>query len=490
MKKVYICIDLKSFYASVECCKRNLNPLTTNLVVADKTRTEKTICLAVSPSLKQYGIPGRARLFEVLQKVNDINRERKNKIRCNFIGESFNDIELKKYPKKKLSFIIAPPKMADYLKWSSEIYSIYLKYLSKEDIFVYSIDEIFADITPYLKVQKKTPEEFVTMMVQDVYYTTGITATAGIGSNLYLAKVAMDIVAKKKEADEYGVRIAELDEISYRRLLWTHKPLTDFWRIGKGISKRLEKNGLYTMGDIARCSLENENKLFRLFGVQAELIIDHAWGWEPCTMKSIKNYHPKSNSLSSSQVLKEPYNFAKTKIVITEMIELLSLDLVRKKLLTNHIVLSVGYDQDNTNYDGEFVIDFYGREIPKPAHGTIRLDHYTSSSIALSNSILTLFYKIVDPSLLVRRIHISLCSLKEESNMKEKIIEQINLFETEKDLENKKISYVKEKTEKKIQIAVNDIQRKYGKNSLLKGINLLDGGTTLERNKQIGGHQA
>ena len=495
MERVYICIDLKSFYASVECRERNLDPLKNNLVVADSSRTEKTICLAVSPSLKKYGIAGRARLFEVVQKVKEINRERSHP----FIGKSYNDIELQNNPNLQLDYIIAPPRMRLYLKYSTNIYHIYLKYLSPEDIFVYSIDEVFADITNYLKLYQCSPEELVRKMIQDVYEETGITATAGIGTNLYLAKVAMDIVAKKKEEDEYGVRIASLNEESYRQELWNHKPLTDFWRVGKGISKTLEKNHLYTMGDIARCSLENENKLFRLFGINAELIIDHAWGWEPCTMKDIKTYKPKRNSISTSQVLYEPYSYEKTKTIVQEMSELLILDMVEKHYVTDQIVLTIGYDISNLEnsrireeYDGEITIDYYGREVPKHAHGTIRLDHKTSSTKIIKEKILELLENIINKKLLTRRINIAFCNLEREERVKtQNIYKQLDLFTNneEYDKVKSKEKYLEEK-ERQVQNTILKLKKKYGKNAVLIGTNFKEGATTIERNNQIGGHKA
>ena len=376
LKHIYIAIDLKSFYASVECKERGLNPITTNLVVADSTRTEKTICLAVSPALKSYGIPGRVRLFEVIQKVREVNIERKKRApNQTFTGSSYDDIALKKNSDLELSYIVAPPRMAYYIKYSTNIYKIYLKWFSPDDIYVYSIDEVFIDITPYLKIYNMSARELTTRVIQDVFENTGITATAGIGTNLYLCKIAMDIVAKKAKPNENGVRIAGLDEITYRKLLWNHKPITDFWRVGKGYSKRLEKYGIYTMGDIARTSIENEELLYNLFGINAELLIDHAWGWEPCTMASIKKYRPETNSISSGQVLHCPYNYEKTKLIVKEMTELLSLDLTEKKLVTDQIVLNIEFDAENlidpkirNSYEGEIVLDRYGRKIPKHAH--------------------------------------------------------------------------------------------------------------------------
>ena len=373
---IYVSIDLKSFYASVECKERGLNPITTNLVVADSSRTEKTICLAVSPSLKSYGIPGRARLFEVVQKVKQVNIERKRKAyNQTFKGSSYNDIELKKNPNLELTYIVAPPRMAYYMEYSTKIYNIYLKWFSSEDIYVYSIDEVFIDITNYLKTYNMKARELVTLVIQDVYEKTGITATAGIGTNLYLCKVAMDIVAKHVKPNKNGVRIAALDELTYRKLLWNHRPITDFWRVGKGYATRLEKHNIYTMGDVARTSIQNEELLYKLFGINAELLIDHSWGWEPVTLKQIKAYRPTTNSICSGQVLHCPYNYEQTKLIVKEMTELLTLDLVEKNLVTNQIVLTIGYDIENltdqfikNSYKGEITIDKYGRKIPKHAH--------------------------------------------------------------------------------------------------------------------------
>ena len=432
MEKTYICIDLKSFYASVECVERGLDPLKTNLVVADEERTEKTICLAVSPSLKQYGIGGRARLFEVIEKVKEVNKIRKKQNSYKpFTGKSSNDDELKKDKTKELSFIIAKPRMAHYIDTSAKIYSIYLKYLSSDDIFVYSIDEIFADITNYLKYYKLTPKELVTKIINDVYKQTGITATAGIGTNLFLAKVAMDVVAKHTKPNKYGVRIAELDEISYRKQMWHHKPITDVWRVGKGIASRLEKYGIYTMGDIARCSIKNEDLLYKLFGVNAELLIDHAWGWEPCTIESIKSYTPDVKSITSGQVLDCPYDYQKTKLVVCEMADSLALDLTSKKLVTDKLTLTLGYDIQNinNNYEGEITTDFYGRKIPKHAHGTITLDHKTSSSKIIMNALVKLYDKIINPKLLIKRINLTAIDVTSEELETGKIrYHQLDLF--------------------------------------------------------------
>lgn len=492
--KIYVAIDLKSFYASVECKERGLDPITTNLVVADSSRTEKTICLAVSPALKSYGIPGRARLFEVVQKVKEINVYRKRKAtNRTFTGSSYSDIELKKNKNLELSYIIAPPRMAYYMKYSSKIYNIYLKYFSSDDIYVYSIDEVFIDVTHYLKTYNMRAKELVTKVIQDVYQTTGITATAGIGTNLYLCKIAMDIVAKHVKPDENGVRIAGLDEMAYRKLLWGHRPLTDFWRVGKGYTKKLEEHGMYTMGDVARMSVKNEDLLYKLFGVNAELLIDHAWGWESVTIESIKAYRPATNSICSGQVLHCPYNYENTKIIVKEMTELLALDLVEKGLVTNQIVLEVGYDVDNLKnqaisslYNGEITTDKYGRKVPKHAHGTINIDHQTASSKVLTEHIMELYKQIVNKQLLVRRINITVNNVVNENMVKTSDYEQISLFVDYKEVNKKR---KKEKAEKEIQKAMIDIKSKYGKNAILKGMNLQKEGTTIERNRQIGGHK-
>lgn len=492
---IYVAIDLKSFYASVECQERGLNPITTNLVVADSSRTEKTICLAVSPSLKQYGIPGRARLFEVVQKVKEVNIERKRKAPNQaFTGSSYDDIALKKNSDLELSYIVAPPRMSHYMKCSTNIYNVYLKWFSPEDIYVYSIDEVFIDITHYLQTYNMKARELVTKVIQDVYETTGITATAGIGTNLYLCKVAMDIVAKHVEPNKNGVRIAGLDEMTYRKLLWDHRPITDFWRVGKGYSKKLEEHRIYTMGDIARVSIQNEELLYKLFGINAELLIDHAWGWEPVSIKQIKAYKPTTNSISSGQVLHCPYNFEQTKLIVKEMTELLTLDLVEKNLVTNQIVLTVGYDIENltdpyisNSYNGEITIDRYGRKIPKHAHGTINLDHKTSSTKIIMEATMKLYERIMNKKLLVRRINITANNVVDEETAKqEKTFEQIDLFTNyQEKVEKRK----EEQAEKELQKAMIDIKKKYGKNAILKGMNLQEGGTTIERNGQIGGHK-
>jgi len=495
-KKQYLCIDLKSFYASVECVERELNPMTTNLVVADSERTEKTICLAVTPSLKEYGIPGRARLFEVVQKVKEINRERKRKIKNKeFSGESYDKTELLKNPHLAVSYIIAPPRMAHYIKHSTGIYNIYLKYVAPEDIHVYSIDEVFMDITSYLKNGKMTAREMASKIIKDVLKTTGITATAGIGTNMYLAKVAMDIVAKKIPADEDGVRIAELDEMSYRKELWEHKPLNDFWRVGRGYSKKLEEHRLYTMGDIAKASLSTygENLLYRLFGVNAELLIDHAWGVEPCTIEDVKSYKPENKSIGAGQVLHCPYDFHKARLIVKEMTELLALDLVEKGVVTDQIVLTVGYDIENlkggnNGYKGEITTDFYGRQVPKHAHGTANIGRHTASATTMKKAVTELFDKIVDENLLIRRVNLSANHILRKIEAKStKTFKQLDLFTSYDEIE-KEIRA--EERELKIQEATVNIRRKYGKNAVLKGINLQEGATTVDRNKQIGGHKA
>ncbi len=493
---VYMCIDLKSFYASVECRERKLDPLNTNLVVADEARTEKTICLAVTPSLKSYGIPGRARLFEVIQKVKEVNLERKkNNYNRKFTGKSVFDSELKNNRSLELDFIRAVPRMKLYMKYSNDIYKTYLKYIAPEDILVYSIDEVFCNITHYLKMYNKTPEELVCMMIKDVYETTGITATAGIGTNMYLAKVAMDITAKHMKPNEFGVRLAYLDEELYKKTLWEHTPLTDFWRVGRGYVKKLNEHNMYTMGDIARCSIENEDLLFKLFGVNAEFLIDHAWGIEPCTIKDAKAYKPQSNSISSGQVLHCPYNYEKCRLIVKEMTDSLVLELVRKGFVCSQFVLTIQYDveclKDRVGYNGPVTTDYYGRTIPKPAHGTINLDHFTSSSRIISEYVLKLFDSIVDHNLLFRKIYVVATNIIKEENIKNKtIVEQLDLFtDYEKKDKEKKIINKKEEDDKKIQDAILEIQNKYGKNSILKGMNLQEGATAIDRNSSVGGHR-
>lgn len=495
--KAYIAIDLKSFYASVECVDRGLDPLDANLVVADPTRTEKTICLAVSPSLKSYGIPGRARLFEAIQKVREINAQRRYKApKHSFTHESHFHSELKSDPSAELAFITAPPRMAHYMEVSTRIYNVYLKYIAPEDIHVYSIDEVFIDATDYLKTYGMTPRELAMKMVLDVLETTGITATAGIGTNLYLCKIAMDIYAKHCEPDKNGVRIAELDEMSYRKILWDHRPLTDFWRVGRGISKKLEQHGLYTMGDVARCSVGresdyyNEDLLYKLFGVNAELLIDHAWGWEPTEISDIKSYRPESSSLSSGQVLQEPYEFSKARLVLKEMADLLSLELVSKRIVTDQIVLTVGYDIESLNksYSGAVETDRYGRKIPKTAHSSENIGRYTSSTKLICETAMNLFDRIVDKNLLVRRMYIVANHIITEKDAeKESEYVQLDLFSDTKKQEAEENELKKEKD---MQRAILKIKSKYGKNSIIKGMNLKDGATALERNRQIGGHKA
>lgn len=501
-ERVYIAIDLKSFYASVECVQRGVDPMTTNLVVADASRTEKTICLAVSPSLKRYGISGRARLFEVVQKVEEINAQRRaGTPDKELVGKSCSAVDLERDPCLAVDYIVAVPHMARYMEQSTRIYNMYLKYIAPEDIHVYSIDEVFMDVTCYLKTYGLTARELARKIILDVLETTGITATAGIGTNLYLCKVAMDIVAKHIPADENGVRIAELDEESYRRHLWDHRPLTDFWRVGRGYAGKLEAQGLYTMGDVARCSIGgkkdyyNEDLLYRLFGVNAELLIDHAWGWEPCTMAEIKAYKPSSNSVGSGQVLHCPYTAEKARLVTREMTDLLVLDLVDKGLVTDQLVLTVGYDIDNLkngDYRGEVTTDHYGRKIPKHAHGTANLGRHTSSSRQILNAVDELYGRIVDPRLMVRRINIVAGHiLLEQEVQKEVSFEQLDLFtnylERKKQREREEASLERER---RLQQAMLSIKKKHGKNAILKGMNLEDGATTMDRNRQIGGHKA
>lgn len=505
-ERTYIAIDLKSFYASVECVERGLDPMTTNLVVADESRTEKTICLAVSPSLKSYGIPGRARLFEAVQKIKEANAKRLQRAPDQkFTGESCDAGELQSHPELSIGYITASPRMAYYMKYSTRIYEVYLKYVAPEDIHVYSIDEVFIDATNYISLYNLTPREFAMKMIQDVLQTTGITATAGIGTNMYLCKIAMDIVAKHIPADKNGVRIAELDEMSYRKQLWSHRPLTDFWRIGKGYSKKLEAHGLYTMGDIARCSLgkanefHNEDLLYKLFGVNAELLIDHAWGWEPCTMADIKKYKPSTNSISSGQVLQSPYPVDKAKLIVREMTELLVLDLVSKHLVTDQIVITIGYDIENLKntdirqkYHGDVTTDAYGRYVPKHAHGTANLKKHTSSTRLITEAVIDLFARIVNSNLLVRRINLAANHVLDESLVKQdSIIEQLDLFTSYEDIQERQKAEEKQlERERRQQQAMLKIREKYGKNAILKGMNLQEGATARERNEQIGGHKA
>ena len=503
MEKSYIAIDLKSFYASVECTERGLDPMTTNLVVADPSRTEKTICLAVSPSLKTYGIPGRPRLFEVVQKVREANALRQlSAPGGQFTGSSFDFKQLQTSPELAVDYLVAPPQMAHYMEISARIYQIYLKYIAPEDIHVYSIDEVFLDVTAYLKTYGLSPRELAMKMILDVLHTTGITATAGIGPNLYLCKIALDIEAKHIPPDQNGVRIAELDEMSYRRKLWSHRPLTDFWRVGAGIAKKLESYGMYTMGDVARCSLGrqndflNEDLLYRLFGVNAELLIDHAWGWEPCTMADIKAYKPESSSVGSGQVLQCPYPFEKARLAAHEMADLLSLDLVDKGLAADQIVLTVGYDMENLkngnrSYSGETTTDRYGRKIPKHAHGTANLDRYTSSSRLIIQAALELFDRIVNPDLLVRRLYLTANHVLAEKDVPENSSgQQLSLFSYAENQAQQEAREAELLREKKMQEAVLEIKRKFGKNAILKGMNLVEGATAKDRNGRIGGHKA
>ena len=545
MSKTYISIDLKSVYASVECMERGLDPLNTNLVVADASRTQKTICLAVSPSLKAYGIPGRARLFEVEQKVKEANARRQTRAPKNIIdGKSVFASELNENPNLAIDYIAAKPRMALYMSKSMQIYDVYLRYIAPEDIYAYSVDEVFIDASGYLKTYGLNAHDFARLLVREVFKETGITATAGIGPNLYLCKIAMDIGAKHTEADADGVRIAELDEYSYRGLLWDHRPITDFWRVGRGYAKKLAKKSIFTMGDIARCSLGtssdyyNEDLLYKMFGVNAELLIDHAWGYEPCTLAEVKSYRPQRKSLVSGQVLQNAYTYDKTRIVVREMMELLALDLVDKGLLTNQIVLTVGYDIENLSdperrraYKGEITVDGYGREIPKHAHGTGNLPFSTSSTKLTTDCVLEVFDRVVDESLLTRRISITANNLvleseyKRESEVASAEPEQISMFDmlagggtpqerepasskdnssySERDKPNS--TMVAEsisgsagndndedalEKEKQVQEAMLKIKKRFGKNAILKGTNLQEGATAKERNAQIGGHKA
>ena len=500
-ERTYIAIDLKSFYASVECRERGLDPMDTNLVVADESRTDKTICLAVTPSLKSYGISGRGRLFEVKQRVKEANAGRRHDAPGRRLeGSSHFFSELQANPELAIDFIIAPPRMAYYMEYSTRIYEVYMKYIAPEDIVVYSIDEVFMDVTDYLNTYKLSPRDLAMKIILDVLETTGITATAGIGTNLFLCKVAMDIVAKHIPADENGVRIAELDEMSYRKTLWAHQPLTDFWRVGRGIAKKLEENGMFTMGDVARCSVYDEDKLYKLFGKNAELLIDHAWGWEPTTIEAIKAYRPSTNSLGSGQVLHQPYEPDKAKLVLREMADLLVLDLVDKGLVTDQIVVTVGYDIENLTdperskkYHGAIVKDHYGRQIPKHAHGTANLDGHTSSTKKIMCAVSELFDRIVDKNLLVRRLNIVANHVLPEADAPKKNdgFVQLDLFTDYAALELKQERERAElEREKKMQKAMLTIKKKFGKNAILKGMNLEEGATAKDRNRQIGGHKA
>ncbi|HAD22533.1 DNA polymerase V [Kandleria vitulina] len=490
--KTYLCIDLKSFYASVECVDRGFDPLMTNLVVADKSRTEKTICLAVSPSLKSLGISGRPRLFEVIQKVKSINKERlKDNHYYKFQGSSYDYKELEKNKNLAIDYYVATPRMARYIEVSSKIYGIYLKYIAKEDIHVYSIDEVFIDLTSYLHAYNNDAKALAMKMIKDVYNQTGITATAGIGPNMYLAKVAMDIVAKHMKPDENGVRMAFLDEMRYRKYLWTHRPLTDFWRVGMGYARKLEAYHMYTMGDIARCAYNNEDLLYKLFGVNAELLIDHAFGYESAEMKDIKNYRPQNNSMGSGQVLQCAYDFKKARLVAKEMAERLSLDLVSKHLVASGLVLHVGYDISNNHYKGEMSVDFYGRKMPHHAHGTVKFKIATSSSKIMRESVSVLFDRIVNKELMVRRLNITALNIKNETINQGPSYEQMSLFvDYNKEDQLRKQESKRLEEEKVLQKTMIDIQEKFGKNAALKGMNFEEGATARERNKQIGGHKA
>ncbi|MBR0397721.1 MAG: DNA methylase [Eubacterium sp.] len=506
MQRAYIAIDLKSFYASVECQERGLDPLTANLVVADASRTEKTICLAVSPALKAYGIPGRARLFEVVRRVKEINRERLLAAPGRaFTGKSSDAEELAANPSLELDYIAAVPRMAFYMEYSTRIYKIYLRYIAPEDIHVYSIDEVLIDATNYLKTYGMTARELTITMIRDIMKETGITATAGIGSNLYLAKISMDIESKHVEPDADGMRIAELDEMSYRRQLWSHRPLTDFWRVGRGYAKKLEAYGLYTMGDIARCSLGKENEfhneelLYKLFGVNAELLIDHAWGIEPCTIDLIKQYKPENNSFNSGQVLMEPYDYQKASVVVREMADAMALDLVEKRMVTDQVVLTVNYDRENLDnpeirkkYKGPVTKDWYGRPAPKPAHGTENLKRATSSGEEIMAAVMRIYERTVHPALLIRRITLVMNHvIREEDLQKDTGYEQLDFFTDYKERQTEQqAAEEKRGKERQLQEAMLSIRKRYGKDAVLKGLNLQDGATGRERGRQIGGHKA
>ena len=497
--RTYIAIDLKSFYASVECMDRNLDPMTTNLVVADESRTEKTICLAVSPSLKAHGIPGRARLFEVIQRVRAVNADRRHRApRGQFTGKSASAPELQANPALELDYVVAVPRMARYMEVSAKIYSVYLKYVSPDDIHVYSIDEVFIDATSYLKLYKLTARDFAMKMIREVLQTTGITATAGIGPNMFLCKIAMDIEAKHIQADKDGVRIAELTEHSYREKMWSHRPLTDFWRVGKGYASKLEAAGMYTMGDVARMSVKNEDLLYRMFGINAELLIDHAWGWEPCSIADIKSYRPENSSISSGQVLQDPYEHDKAKLVVREMTDILALALVEKRIVTDQLTLNIAYDVLNLTdperrqkYTGAIKTDSYGRQAPKDAHGSINLPRHTSSAKIIIDHMIQLFDRVTDPALLVRKITIGANHILNENDVPEEVQEQPDLFADHEALEKQKAAEDAELAkERRLQDALLSIKKQFGKNAVLKAMSLQDGATAKDRNQQVGGHKA
>ena len=488
-QRTYIAIDLKSFYASVEARELGLDPLTTNLVVADVSRTSKTICLAVSPSLKSLGIPGRARLFEVVRRVEEVNRARLRRAGGHFSGESDNMPALEADPTLKLSYIAATPRMGLYMEYSTRIYQIYLRYIAPEDIHVYSIDEVMIDVTGYLETYRLTAHDLARKLMREVYRETGITATAGIGTNLYLAKIAMDIMAKKAQPDADGVRIAELDEMSYRRQLWDHRPLTDFWRVGRGYARKLEAAGLFTMGDVARCSLQDEDLLYSMFGVNAELLIDHAWGWEPCTIDLVKQYEPEDRSFSSGQVLMCPYTWDKARIVVREMADASALDLVAKHMATDQVVLTIGYESlagQDKGYQGEVATDYYGKKVPRHAHGTENLARHTASSRLITEAVLRIYDRTVNRDLLIRRITLVVGHVLPEEKAQESVYEQMDLFTDYEALEKEEKTLEKERA---LQEAMLKIKNKYGKNAILKGLNFEEGATGRDRNRQVGGHK-
>ncbi len=495
MDRVYVAIDLKSFYASAECISRGLDPLTTNLVVADPDRTEKTICLAVTPSLKARGIPGRARLFEVVQKTAELNAIRRQKAPGRqFSGKSWDDNALKQDPSLELDYIVAPPRMSYYLETSTQVYQVYLQYIAPEDIHIYSIDEVFIDATPYLKLYNMTGRQLASQLIREVQAQTGLTATAGVGTNLYLCKVALDILAKHAPPDAYGVRAAQLDELTYRQQLWGHKPLTDFWRVGRGTAKKLAAHGIFTMGDVARCSLAAEDLLYKLFGVNAELLIDHAWGWEPCTLPDIKAYQPQSTSISSGQVLHCPYEWDKARLIVREMAHVLALDLVRQGLVTDQVVLTVGYDKENFSdparaaaYTGPVVWDPYGRPIPKHGHGTANLGSCTASTAKIVAAITELYDRITDPALLVRRVTLAACHIAREAEAPAPAFQQMDFYTAPEEQEKEAADRRREQRRQEAELT---IQKRFGKNAIFRGMNLKEGATSLDRNRQIGGHKA